>query len=165
MQQAYAAGYVEAHASRGHDTAGVGVECGDPADGEAIAPVRIRHGVNGPDETGQHRDVSQLLVDLVVHLHYLLAVAVQDSRNIHRRLRRDSPREFTVPMESVQVHDSDVHDALPMPLSLIVLVHGERRVGCAFHLYHRFVTVPVHGFAPGCRIEHVAVDRHLPVAE
>ena len=122
MQQAHATGNIESDAACGDDAAGVRVECRDAADGEAVAPVRVRHRVNRPDEARQHRDVAQLLVDLVVHLQDLLTVAVQHSGHGHWRLHRDTPREFTVLPESVQIHRLYVHYALSMPRSGTVTV-------------------------------------------
>ena len=50
VQAAHAAGDVEADAARGHDAALVRVEGRHAADGEAVAPVRIGHGVGRADD-------------------------------------------------------------------------------------------------------------------
>ena len=51
-QAAHAAGDVEAHAPRGDDTL-VGIEGGDAAHREAVAPVRVGHGHRGGADAGQ----------------------------------------------------------------------------------------------------------------
>jgi hypothetical protein len=60
-QQANAAGDVEADTTGRNHAVLPDVGRGHPADGEAVTPVHVRHGVGRGDDAGQGRDVGDLL--------------------------------------------------------------------------------------------------------
>ena len=68
MQRADTAGDVKADAAGRHDAAIVRIECGNPADRKTVSPMGVGHRINGAREARQQCDVTQLRVDLVVHL-------------------------------------------------------------------------------------------------
>ena len=140
-------------------------QCADAADREAVAPVCVGHRVDGTNESGQQRDVTELRIDLVVHLLDLLAITVEDARCLHRRLHRQAPLVFTVPFEFVEIHASHVYDALRPPLARRVLFHEQFRIGCALDLDGRLVPFPVHGLSVDQGIELAALQGDLPGAE
>lgn len=66
-QGAHAAGNIETDSTGRDDAAVLGIEGGDAADGEAVAPVGIGHRVRRRDDPRQAGDVGHLLGDLFVH--------------------------------------------------------------------------------------------------
>ena len=91
MQGAHPAGDVEADPTAGNHPALVGVEGRHPADGEAIAPVGVGHGIGGLDDARQAGDVDHLLVHLVVHVADQGFVAEEDAGDAHGALGLDAP--------------------------------------------------------------------------
>ena len=91
--QTDAAADVVADTARGNDAL-VDVEGGDTADGEAVAPVDVRHGVRGAHDARQTGDVLDLLEGVVEFARLDHAAAGEDpSRHAHRRLAVDLPLE------------------------------------------------------------------------
>ena len=91
VQAAHTAGNIEADAAGRDHAALVGVEGRHAADGKAITPVRIGHGVTGLDDAGQGRDVDGLFVDLVVHGADERFIGVDDRRHAHGAVGFDLP--------------------------------------------------------------------------
>ena len=87
----HAAGDVEADAAGRDDAAGVRIERRDAADGKAVAPMGVRHGVRGLHDPRQGRDVRRLLVDLLVHLPDQLLIREDDHGHPHPAERLDPP--------------------------------------------------------------------------
>jgi hypothetical protein len=104
VQGAHAAGDVEAHAARGDDAAALGVEGRHTADGEAVAPVGVGHGIGGLHDAGQGGHVGDLLVDLLVHIAHQGLAGIDDGRHVHVALGLDAPGEVVYALELLQVH-------------------------------------------------------------
>ena len=119
-QRPYAARNIEADSPGRDDTALFGREGGDAADRKPIAPVRIRHDIDGLYDAGKRCDVDRLLMDLLVHVTGELLGCVDNDRHPHVGDRGDPPRALRDPLERAQVHDEpiclNVDDALRDPL-------------------------------------------------
>jgi hypothetical protein len=105
---AHAAGNVEADAAARHHAAVIRIEGGDPADREAVAPMRVRHGVGGAHDARQGGDIRRLFVDLVVHLADQRLVAIEDRRHAHLPRRLDMPFALACLFQP-----RDIHGCLP----------------------------------------------------
>jgi hypothetical protein len=68
MEGAHAAGDIEPDAAGGNDATFGRVESGHAADGKAVTPVSVRHGIRRLDDARQLGDVGYLLVDFFVHV-------------------------------------------------------------------------------------------------
>ena len=66
-EQANPAGDVEANATRGDDAIPVDIGCRDAADGKAVAPVDVGHGVAGLHDAWQGGDVLNLAQRPIAH--------------------------------------------------------------------------------------------------
>jgi hypothetical protein len=104
MQAAHAAGDVESHAARRYDAALVGVERRHAADREAVAPVRVGHGIGSVYDSGQGRDVHRLLVDLMVHVADERFARIDHRRHAHRPVHGNLPFMVGAPPEKARVH-------------------------------------------------------------
>jgi len=119
MQAAHSAGDVEADAARGNHAALIGIESGDAADRKAVSPVRIRHGIGGPDDAGEPGDVDRLLIHLPVHRAQQRLGREDHGRHAHVIVRADLPLMRGSPGEEIQVHGSDIHHGLCQPLAVL----------------------------------------------
>ena len=106
MQAAYPAGNVEAHAAGRNHTACVRVERGHAADGKAVTPVGIGHGVRRLDDAREHGDVDRLFVDLLVHVADELFAGINHRRHAHGAVGRDFPFVFGASGEKRGIHVS-----------------------------------------------------------
>ena len=100
------AGDVETNASCGDYTAFIGVEGGDTADRETVAPVGIGHSVGGFYNAGKSGDIDTLLVDLVIELFYDCVVTENDKGDEHISKRLDAPLETGTFFEFIRVHNN-----------------------------------------------------------
>ncbi len=103
-QGAHAAGNIEADAAGRHHAAGLGIEGGDAADGEAVAPMGVGHGIGGAHDAGQGRDIGDLLGDLVVHVADQRLIGVDHGGHPHLAGRRDDPGGGVLAGEAGGVH-------------------------------------------------------------
>ena len=91
-----------------------------PPIGNPIAPVRVRHDVDGLHDAGKRCDIDRLLADLLVHVTGELLGCVNNDRHPHVGGRGEPPRALRDPLERAQVHDEpiclNVDDALRDPL-------------------------------------------------
>ncbi len=121
--RAHAAGNVEADAARRNDPALAGIECRHPANGEAVAPMRVRHRIGRLHDAGEPRDIGRLLVDLVVHRADEVLIRKDDGRHAHAGDRLDPPCGRIKPGEPSRIHDrsggqtSTMHPADQWPLA------------------------------------------------
>jgi hypothetical protein len=104
VQGAHAAGHVEAHPAGGHHAALVRVEGRDPADGETVAPVGVRHRVGCLHDTRQLGDVGGLFCHFVVHVGHQLGAAVDHGGHPHAPAGREPPGGVGESFEALQVH-------------------------------------------------------------
>lgn len=105
VERAHAAGDVETDPACRHHTAVLGIEGRDPADRKAVSPMGIRHRIRGADDARQHRDLGDLLVDLVVHRRDQLARREDHRGHTHRAPRPHPPFEIGLLFEAREVHD------------------------------------------------------------
>ena len=83
QHRAHAAGDIEPDAAGRNDAALVGIEGRHAADGKAVAPMGVGHGIGCSDNARQRGDVCGLLVDLIVHVADQVFVGIDDRRHTH----------------------------------------------------------------------------------
>ena len=118
QHRAHAAGNIEADPAGRHHTALVWVKRRHAANGKAVAPVGIRHGIGRLYNPGQRRDIGRLFVDLVVHFADQVFVGIDDRWHPHRAVRLNAPSYSVDTREPAGVHLSAlsyVHDATCRP--------------------------------------------------
>jgi hypothetical protein len=104
QQTAHATGNIEADAAGGNDSAFLGIEGRHASNGKTIAPMGVGHGVDRAHDTGQHRDIGGLRIDLVIHVADEGFVGVDNSRNPHAAGGFDAPGRFIDACEASGVH-------------------------------------------------------------
>ena len=91
VQGAHAAGNIEPDTARRNHAAKIRIEGGHTADGKAVTPVRVGHGVGRFHDAWEAGDIHDLLIHFVVHGLDQLLVGEDDARNPHRAMRLDAP--------------------------------------------------------------------------
>ncbi len=104
VQSPYAAGDIEADPAARYHTAQFRIEGRDPANGKAITPVGIRHGVGGFDDTGQGGHLGDLLIDFLIHAFDQFFAGINDAGNPHIPVGFDAPFGGRLLLESRDVH-------------------------------------------------------------
>ena len=141
-----------------------GVEGGDAADGEAVAPVGVGHGVGAFDDAGQGGDVADLLGDLVVHAGDQVLGGVDYAIDVHLAGAFDEPGGIASAFDEFSIHNrcpnSNIHHALCDPVTVRPLPDLQHQIGCGLGLDGRFVPLGVDGLAEAGRGQRAIADGH-----
>ena len=150
-----------------------GIEGGDAANRKAIAPMRVGHGVGGPHDPRQLRDIGDLLEDLVVHFgnerfcgedHAGTRISPRAGCAIRTSESFLQTREVHRDM-SPKLSGSNIDDALRAPSPRLILLHGKFREGRSFNFHCRRMTLAGYRFSMRPAVEKTVLDLNLEGAE
>jgi hypothetical protein len=109
VQAADAAGNIETDAAGRDNAPLLGVERGHATNRKAVAPVGIRHGVGGLDNAGESGHVTDLLIDLEIHVLNQRTSGVDDAGHAHLAGGLDPPLELGFAGQQARVHGNTPH--------------------------------------------------------